>query len=82
MKILATAGVVLLAGVVSAACSSRDVSAPPVPTPAATASSASSAPSVSSTPSRVASAGADGLTVRYASADGQTRTLRVEDFPR
>lgn len=79
MKILATAGVVLLAGLVSAACSSRGVSAPPVPTPAATASSA---PSVSSTPSRVASAGADGLTVRYAGADGRTRTLRVEDFPR
>jgi uncharacterized lipoprotein YbaY len=92
MKLLRTAGVLLLAGLATAACGGAEPSAAPEPTPASTAPTVDPAPT--STPTAgsgtsgrrvtlpAGAAGSDGLTVRHLDADGRTRTLRVEDFPR
>ena len=84
MKLLRTAGAVLLAGLAATACSAGGEPADaPVPAPT---------PSTSATPTPTAapggrivvtgSAGSDGLTVRYQDRDGSVKTLRVEDFRR
>ncbi len=70
MKLRRLACALLATVALAAGCSDAE------PTPAAPASPT---PVPSTAPTAY---GADGLTVRYLGADGQTKTLRVEDFPR
>jgi hypothetical protein len=78
MKLLPTAGVLLLAGLTVTACTAGGGSGTaPVPTPSPTAT-----PSRSLRPVAAGDLGSDGLTVRYQDRDGSIKTLRVEDFPR
>lgn len=90
MKLLAAVGLLLAAGVALGGCADTPAAAP-APSPAAPASSAPSAGPVAGpttpgvvppVPLQAGTAGSDGLTVRYQDADGQTRTLRVEEFHR
>ncbi|HET9649495.1 MAG TPA: hypothetical protein VFP34_14880 [Microlunatus sp.] len=63
---------VLLAG-----CSGAGGGTAPAPSPSATSSPAST-PTIPD----VRSAGSDGLVIRHKTADGDIKTLPVEDFPR
>jgi hypothetical protein len=85
MKFLAAVGLLLAAGVALSGCAETPTTAPePSPSPAAPSSTAGPA-SPAAPPSvqlRAGAAGSDGLTVRYQGPDGQTKTLRVEDFRR
>ncbi|SDR83229.1 hypothetical protein SAMN04488543_0578 [Friedmanniella luteola] len=88
MKLLRTAGALLLAALTVTACTAGGgSSAAPVPTPAPRATaSPDPAPSTPATPEprplATGGLGTDGLTVRYQDRDGSIKTLRVEDFPR
>ena len=86
MKLLRTAGALLLAGLTTAACTGADA---PSPAPAPTSQPSTStptAPNPTPTSSRLLLSadrvGTDGLTVRYQGSDGRMETLRVEDFRR
>jgi hypothetical protein len=85
MKLLRTAGALLLAGVAATACPAGDERAPvPEPTPDASTSpeAPSATPPADRRPVVTGGLGTDGLTVRYQDRDGSTKTLRVEDFRR
>jgi hypothetical protein len=85
MKLLAAVGLLLAAGVALAGCAETPASAPPPSaSPAAPSSTADPASPAAPPPVqlRAGTAGSDGLTVRYQGTDGQTETLRVEDFHR
>jgi hypothetical protein len=63
-------------------CGEPAASAGPAPArPAPSAPSVPPAPTSTALPT-TGSAGSDGLTVRYLSADGRIATVSVEDFPR
>jgi ABC-type glycerol-3-phosphate transport system substrate-binding protein len=86
MKLLRTAGALLLAGLAATACTAGgEPAADPVPTPEPTASTSTQA-SPSATPDErpvvVGGIGSNGLTVRYQDRDGSVKTLHVEDFRR
>ena len=80
MKLLRLTGSLLAAGLALTGCGDAAGSSP-VP---ATTSTGTPTPTSRATPLAVpaAGAGSDGLTVRYAGADGSIKTLRVEDFHR
>jgi ABC-type glycerol-3-phosphate transport system substrate-binding protein len=86
MKLLRTAGVLLLAGLAATACSAGGEQADaPVPAPTPSASTSATPTPTPTSGGRVVvtgSAGSDGLTVRYQDRDGSVKTLRVEDFRR
>lgn len=91
-----TVGLLLVAGLAVAgwAAVSRSTAAPasdpaPIPTAGRTTSPGTTATSPGPSPGgrlratlAQTTAGSDGLTVRYATTDGGTGTLRVEDFRR
>jgi len=83
MRLLRVAGSVLAAGLALAGCGDAAVSGPaPTPGPSASAVTSAAAPAGPLISGVAASAGSDGLTVRYTDSEGLPRTLRVEDFPR
>ena len=87
MKLLRTAGALLLAGLAAACTTGGEPAASPVPTPEPSASTeASPTPTSEPTPGErpvvVGEIGSNGLTVRYQDRDGSVKTLRVEDFRR
>lgn len=84
MKIWGVAGVLLALGALAAGCTGSDRPVPATKvTPTAQASSSPAAtPAGDGVPASVEVRGSGGLDVRYLDADGTTRTLRVEDFPR
>ena len=86
MKLLRTAGALLLAGLTTAACTGPGAPArEPTPTPepsASTSGDPNPAPSPSLLPLSAGHVSTDGLTVRYQGGDGRIKTLRVEDFRR
>jgi len=69
MKLLRTAGALLLAGLAAACTASPEPTATPTPAP-------------DPRPVVTGGLGSDGLTVRYQDRDGSIKTLRVEDFRR
>lgn len=72
MRSLRLAVVALAAAAALVGCADKSATPEVPPTP-------SSSPSALPTPVPL---GAEGMDVRYLDEDGQTRTLRVEDFPR
>ena len=88
MKLLRTAGALLLAALAATACTAGgEPAADPVatPTPSTSASPEASpapAPAPDERPVVTGGLGSDGLTVRYQDRDGSVKTLRVEDFRR
>ena len=89
MKLLRTAGALVLAGLAAACTAGGEPAAGPAPTPAPSTSSSiepSTAPIPTPAPDGrpvvTGGLGSDGLTVRYQDRDGSTKTLRVEDFRR
>jgi hypothetical protein len=80
MKLLAAVGLLLAAGLALGGCAETPATVPaPTPTPTSARPTPEPLPSARL---QVGTAGSDGLTVRYQDHDGQTRTLRVEDFRR
>lgn len=83
MKLLRTAGALLLAGLAAAACTAGgEQAAGPTPVPRVSPEPTATPTPAEGRPVVTGGLGSDGLTVRYQDRDGSLKTLRVEDFRR